>query len=48
MGLNKKNQWTIDLTKNQENILKKGGTEPPGSSALNDEKRNGYYLWGKN
>jgi peptide-methionine (R)-S-oxide reductase len=44
MGLNKKNQWTIDLTKNQENILKKGGTEPPGSSALNDEKRNGYYL----
>ena len=44
MGLNKKNQWAIDLTKNQENILKKGGTEPPGSSALNDEKRNGHYL----
>ena len=44
MGLKKKNEWNKDLTKNQENILKKGDTEPPGSSPLNDEKRNGYYL----
>jgi len=33
-----------NLSKEQENILLKEGTEPPGSSKLNSEKRNGLYL----
>ena len=36
----KKNQ---NLTKDQENILFNEATEPPGSSELNLEKRNGTY-----
>ena len=32
------------LTPEQENILLKEGTEPPGTSPLNHEKRVGYYL----
>ena len=36
----KKNQ---NLTIDQENILFNEATEPPGSSILNNEKREGYY-----
>ena len=32
------------LTLEQKDILLKEGTEPPGSSPLNDEKRDGDYL----
>ena len=32
------------LTPEQKDILLKEGTEPPGSSPLNDEKREGNYL----
>ena len=32
------------LTPEQKNILLKEGTEPPGSSPLNNEKREGEYL----
>ena len=38
------NKWIQNLTSEQENILKKEGTEPPQSSSLNYEKRDGYYL----
>ena len=31
------------LTKEQKHILLKEGTEPPGTSPLNYEKREGYY-----
>ena len=32
------------LTKDQKNILFKEGTEPPGTSSLNKEKREGDYF----
>ena len=32
-----------NLTQEQKNILHNEGTEPPGSSPLNEEKREGYY-----
>ena len=32
------------LTPEQKNILLREGTEPPGSSPLNNEKREGDYL----
>ena len=32
-----------NLTPEQKHILYKEGTEPPGSSPLNHEKRQGYY-----
>ena len=32
------------LTPEQKDILLKGGTEPPGSSPLNNEKREGDYF----
>ena len=38
------NKWIQNLTSEQENILKKEGTEPHRSSSLNYEKRDGYYL----
>ena len=38
------NKRIQNLTPEQENILKKEGTEAPGSSSLNYEKRDGYYL----
>ena len=38
------NKLYKNLTAEQENILKKGDTEPPGSSPLNFEKREGYYF----
>ena len=31
------------LTPEQYNVLRKEGTEPPGSSSLNQEKREGDY-----
>ena len=37
------NKWDKNLTPEQNYILKHEGTEPPGSSHLNDEKRNGTY-----
>ncbi len=40
-----------DLTAEQKHILHEEGTEAPGSSSLNDEKREGSYycarLWNK-
>ena len=38
------NVWIHSLTPEQESILEKEGTEPPGSSSLNYEKRKGHYL----
>ena len=32
------------LTPEQKDILLREGTEPPGSSSLNQEKREGYYF----
>ena len=32
-----------DLTPEQRHILREEGTEPPGSSPLNQEKREGHY-----
>ena len=42
MVINKKN--FINLSENQKKILFNEETEPPGSSPLNNEKRNGDYL----
>ena len=36
--------WKKRLTDNQYHVLRKEGTERPGSSPLNDEKRKGRYL----
>ena len=38
-----KNNWNDNLTPEQNYILKNEGTEPPGSSELNNEKRDGSY-----
>tara|TARA_B100001996_G_scaffold23666_1_gene18526 strand:+ start:292 stop:669 length:378 start_codon:yes stop_codon:yes gene_type:complete len=35
--------WDSRLTPEQNYILKKEGTEPPDSSPLNNEKREGFY-----
>ena len=35
--------WDSHLTPEQNYILKQEGTEPPGSSPLNNEKREGTY-----
>ena len=35
--------WNNNLTPEQNYILKHEGTEPPGSSHLNNEKRKGSY-----
>ena len=41
----KNKDWDSNLTPEQNYILKQEGTEPPGSSPLNNEKREGcYYL----
>ena len=39
----KNKDWDADLTPEQNYILKQEGTEPPGSSQLNNEKREGAY-----
>ena len=39
----KNKDWDTDLTPEQNYILKQEGTEPPGSSLLNNEKREGSY-----
>ncbi len=39
----KNKDWDADLTPEQNYILKQEGTEPPGSSPLNNEKREGDY-----
>ena len=39
----KNKDWDADLTPEQNYILKQEGTEPPGSSPLNNEKREGAY-----
>ena len=36
-------EWDSNLTPEQNYILKQEGTEPPGSSPLNNEKREGTY-----
>jgi peptide-methionine (R)-S-oxide reductase len=36
-------EWQRRLTPAQYRVLRKEGTEPPGSSPLNDEKRAGTY-----
>ena len=38
-----KNNWDPNLSPEQNYILKQEGTEAPGSSALNNEKREGSY-----
>ena len=35
--------WNPELSPEQNYILKEEGTEPPGSSPLNNEKREGSY-----
>ena len=40
--MNKKN-WDVNLIPEQNYVLKNEGTEPPGSSSLNNEKREGSY-----
>ena len=37
------NKWNSNLTPEQNYILKEEGTEPPGSSHLNQEKEEGDY-----
>ncbi len=37
-------EWRKRLTPGQYRILREEGTEPPGSSPLNDEKREGVYV----
>ena len=37
-------EWRKRLTPEQYSILRKEGTEPPGSSPLNEEKRRGAFL----
>jgi len=37
-------EWREILTPTQFNILRREGTEPPGSSPFNDEKREGTYV----
>ena len=39
----KSKDWDSNLTPEQNYILKQEGTEPPGSSPLNNEKREGAY-----
>ena len=39
----KNKNWNSNLTPEQNYILKQEGTEAPGSSILNNEKRNGSY-----
>ena len=39
----KSKDWDNNLTSEQNYILKQEGTEPPGSSPLNNEKREGTY-----
>mgnify|MGYP001354900813 FL=1 len=39
----KNKDWDADLTPEQNYILKQEGTEPPESSPLNNEKREGSY-----
>ena len=39
----KNKDWDANLTSEQNYILKQEGTEPPGSSPLNNEKREGTY-----
>ena len=39
----KNKDWDANLTPEQNYILKQEGTEPPGSSSLNNEKREGAY-----
>ena len=41
--LQKKLNMNKDLKPEQKHILLEGGTEPPGTSALNYEKREGNY-----
>ena len=36
-------EWRHCLTSEQYQVLRKHGTEPPGSSPLNDEKRDGTF-----
>ena len=39
----KSKDWDSNLTPEQNYILKQEGTEPPGTSPLNNEKREGAY-----
>ena len=37
-------EWRKSLTAEQYKVLRKEGTEPPFSSSLNDEKRDGVFV----
>jgi len=37
-------EWAAELSQDQFRVLRKHGTEPPGSSPLNHEKRPGQFL----
>lgn len=37
-------EWRERLTESEYEILREAGTEPPGSSPLNDEKREGLFV----
>ena len=39
----KSKNWDPNLTPEENYVLKQEGTEPPNSSPLNNEKREGYY-----
>ena len=40
---NPDDDWRDKLTAEQDDVLRKHGTEPPGSSPLNNEKRGGTF-----
>ena len=40
----KSKDWDSNLTPEQNYIFKQEGTEPPGSSPLNNEKREGTFI----
>lgn len=44
MGEKTDSEWRATLTPQQYKVLREHGTEPPGSSPLNHEKRDGTFV----